>query len=131
MKDLLNCPNCGAPIQNDICPYCGSVFLDWAAFDTNRPTFVKIKDWFGHYKLFKLGIDNVSEHFDAYPTYLYGDNSVYASIAQPEYTIEAEFRALPFKNALTNEEVLCIDIDPEKVEDEVIKKLINIGERNN
>ena len=24
MKDLLNCPNCGAPLSDDFCSYCGS-----------------------------------------------------------------------------------------------------------
>lgn len=26
MTDLKNCPNCGAPIQDYICDYCGTVF---------------------------------------------------------------------------------------------------------
>lgn len=26
MKDLLNCPNCGAPIKGSKCEYCGTVF---------------------------------------------------------------------------------------------------------
>lgn len=26
MKDLLNCPNCGAPINGSKCEYCGTVF---------------------------------------------------------------------------------------------------------
>lgn len=30
-KSELNCPNCGAPITGEYCPYCGSVFYDWAA----------------------------------------------------------------------------------------------------
>lgn len=26
IRDKFNCPNCGAPISNTECPYCGSVF---------------------------------------------------------------------------------------------------------
>ena len=26
MKDLLNCPNCGAPITGSKCEYCGTIF---------------------------------------------------------------------------------------------------------
>jgi hypothetical protein len=25
---VTNCPNCGAPITNDICAYCGTVFIN-------------------------------------------------------------------------------------------------------
>ncbi len=28
MKDLLNCPNCGAPIKGSTCEYCGTVFSE-------------------------------------------------------------------------------------------------------
>ena len=28
MKDLLNCPNCGAPISGSKCEYCGTMFSD-------------------------------------------------------------------------------------------------------
>lgn len=28
MKDLLNCPNCGAPIKGSKCEYCGTMFSD-------------------------------------------------------------------------------------------------------
>lgn len=38
-----NCPNCGAPIENEKCPYCGTVFVDFAAMDTEQPFYMKIK----------------------------------------------------------------------------------------
>lgn len=28
-----NCPNCGAPISSIECPYCGTVFYDFATID--------------------------------------------------------------------------------------------------
>ena len=43
MKNLLNCPNCGAPVTAEKCPYCGSVFLDFAAIQVGAPSFVKFK----------------------------------------------------------------------------------------
>jgi hypothetical protein len=39
-KSELNCPNCGAPITGEYCPYCGSVFYDWAALDSNKPKVI-------------------------------------------------------------------------------------------
>lgn len=38
-----NCPNCGAPIENEVCPYCGTYFYDFAALDANEPCYIKIK----------------------------------------------------------------------------------------
>lgn len=43
MRDKLNCPNCGAPITDAECPYCGSVFYDFATLDSKRPTYVRMK----------------------------------------------------------------------------------------
>ena len=43
MKGILNCPNCGAPIAAEKCPYCGAVFLDFAAIQVGAPSFVKFK----------------------------------------------------------------------------------------
>lgn len=38
-----NCPNCGAPIEEIKCPYCGTILYDFAALDVNHPTYVRIK----------------------------------------------------------------------------------------
>lgn len=40
---MFNCPNCGAPITQDKCPYCGTVFLDFAAIQVGAPSYVKFK----------------------------------------------------------------------------------------
>ena len=38
-----NCPNCGALIKTEKCPYCGTMFLDFAAMDADQPYYMKIK----------------------------------------------------------------------------------------
>lgn len=42
-KEAINCPNCGAPIESERCPYCGSLFIDFACMSANEPFFLKIK----------------------------------------------------------------------------------------
>ena len=42
MRDKLNCPNCGAPITSTECPYCGTVFYDFATLDSTRPTYIRM-----------------------------------------------------------------------------------------
>lgn len=118
MKDLLNCPNCGAPIQNDICPYCGSVFLDWAAFDIRRPTFVKVKDYQGRILLMRLSTPSIRITIGSNDTeYFYADNRPIAYISRfPDATIEAEFRAVPYHSKLLGKDVLYTLIDPKKAD---------------
>ena len=43
IKESKNCPNCGAPIEADKCPYCGTVFVDFTCMDVDKPFFMKIK----------------------------------------------------------------------------------------
>ena len=130
MKDLLNCPNCGAPIQKDYCPYCGSVFLDWASFDVNAPTFVKVKDQRGQYRLLKIAIMSITEHLSFDDTHLYADNQIFQTIRSPNYRFEAEFQALPFRHYLNpGKDIMEILIQPEKVKDpELLKDLLREGE---
>ena len=42
MKEF-NCPNCAAPITGDTCQYCGAVFLDFAAIQINKPSYIKFR----------------------------------------------------------------------------------------
>lgn len=43
MRDKLNCPNCGAPITDTTCPFCGSVFYDFATLDDSKPTYIRMR----------------------------------------------------------------------------------------
>ena len=43
MRERLNCPNCGAPIIDTECPYCGTLFYDFASIDLDKPTYIRIK----------------------------------------------------------------------------------------
>lgn len=116
---LLNCPNCGAPVQNDICPYCGSVFLDWAAIDMSKPTFVKVKDRRGCIHLLKIVPLSISLRQNYAQNHFYADNEVIYRAIPETITIEAEFEALPFKHYLNKTEpVLHILIDPEKADED-------------
>lgn len=61
MKEF-NCPNCGAPITTDVCKYCGTVFLDFAAIQANKPSYIKFKvdnDGVSYICLMKLTVDNL------------------------------------------------------------------------
>lgn len=44
---MINCPNCGAVIENDNnkCPYCGTLYFDMTAIDftDRKPIYVKLR----------------------------------------------------------------------------------------
>ena len=121
----LNCPNCAAPIESDICPYCGSVFLDWASFDMKRPTFVKVFDHNGNLNLMKIKPVSAGIKYESDDTYFYSDNDRIISIAtSPTLKIEAEFEAVPFELKKYNATTLGILIKPEIVDTDTVRDIL-------
>lgn len=51
VKDLLNCPNCGAPITGSKCEYCGTIFSENRDDDLKdlnekiKPVMINISQW--------------------------------------------------------------------------------------
>lgn len=58
-----NCLNCGAPIESEQCPYCGSIFVDFACLDADKPFYMKIKHK-GQIITLKVRLNNISMHTD-------------------------------------------------------------------
>ena len=69
MKEL-NCPNCGAPITDVTCPYCGTVFYDFATIRDDKPTYIRIK-FNDDYLVFRAKMNtatiNLPSYFDESP----------------------------------------------------------------
>ncbi len=42
MPEILNCPNCNAPVDGEKCEYCGTVFHDFTSLSFDKPTYIKI-----------------------------------------------------------------------------------------
>lgn len=76
----LNCPNCGAPINEERCPFCGTLFIDFAAIDADEPFFMKIK-YNGAVFIVKVALNSVSMtseitdiHYGLYDRYTFTSN---------------------------------------------------------
>lgn len=41
-EEVLNCPNCSAPISGDRCDYCGTQFIDCTTIRPDKPFYLKI-----------------------------------------------------------------------------------------
>lgn len=68
-----NCPNCGAPIESEKCPYCGTVFIDFACVDADEPFYMKIKS---QGKIFLAKVVMTDASFNTDYSELYGDGSL-------------------------------------------------------
>lgn len=40
-EEMLNCPNCGAPISGDRCDYCGTQFIDCTTIQPDKRFYLK------------------------------------------------------------------------------------------
>lgn len=92
MKELLNCPNCGAPIESEKCPYCGSVFIDFASMDMDKPFYLKIKHN-GKVMTCKARIEHaeLSTSWDNEPCVLYADDRTVETLAfPPKYYLDIQ-----------------------------------------
>ena len=63
-----NCPNCGAPIESERCPYCGSLFVDFACVSMDEPFYMKIKHC-GNILIVKVAMTSMTMRSDAEPLY--------------------------------------------------------------
>lgn len=72
-EGVKNCPNCGAPIESEKCPYCGTVFIDFACVDADEPFYMKIKS---QGKIFLVKVIMTDASFNTDYSGLYGDGSL-------------------------------------------------------
>ena len=69
----------------------------------------------------KLSLYSVSERIESEPMTFWVDDQPCCRISQPDYMIEAEFKAVPFKHPLSEKETFMIEIDEEKAPPEIVK----------
>jgi hypothetical protein len=87
-----NCPNCGGVIESERCPYCGTLFIDFACMDADKPFFMKVKKG-DQVFIVKVMTTSVSMHRE--PTCLYADNMRYAYQMAGPTEITLDFVVVP------------------------------------
>lgn len=105
-----NCPNCGAPISSDICPYCGTAFLDWSCLELHKDNWIKIKID-GKVCLIKANFSYLGVEFGSDPQTLYSDNNPYIIAKNPTLDLHLDLSARPFK-VPGHKDSLMIEVDP-------------------
>lgn len=95
MSEQFNCPNCGAPIASDICPYCGTAFLDWSCIDERKANFIKVK-FNGQIHLMKVHMTTLGFDYNTPETTLLCDDQIYYSFRKPEFNLHMDLLAEEF-----------------------------------
>lgn len=114
-----NCPNCGMPITGEKCEYCGTVFIDWAIIDSNKPFYIKFRHdgMITRAKCMVKSFD-VNAHSEA--CNIYADNEVYARIMpETSMTIDVSMDVIPEK--IFGRKALLIKIDETQVDPNTIQ----------
>jgi hypothetical protein len=89
---LYNCPNCGAPIESDKCPYCGTFIVDFACFDTEKPFFMKIKRG-DEVLVMKVRLQDICV-YESHADMLYADNAPVVLLESRPSVLTANFDVL-------------------------------------
>ena len=70
-EELLNCPNCGAPITGDRCEYCGTQFID-CTVKKDKPFYLKVSVDGNRTIIVKVLLESLTVEFEPYDL-CYGD----------------------------------------------------------
>ena len=97
MRNQLNCPNCGAPIDGSVCNYCGTVFLDFGAIEIYKPLWLRVKL---NDQLICLRVipERLSIDTDMTKHVLYADDKAYQMSMLSGYSISVDFHSIADSN---------------------------------
>lgn len=93
MRERLNCPNCGAPIRDTECPYCGTLFYDFASIDLEKAAYIRVKRG-DELITAKAQCTNCRIDLDSQYVSYYADNEVYRVECEPSMTVDLSFDVL-------------------------------------
>ena len=90
----LNCPNCGAPIIDNVCPYCGTYFYDFATLEIGKVGHIKINHGEFH-NIFNACLTDISTNLECNTNGLYGDGGLILSKPIYDMTLDLSFHVMP------------------------------------
>lgn len=98
-KEELNCPNCGAPIRDVECPYCGTIFFDFADMEEGKPCYLRVKIN-GNVCVFHAILSEFALHMTNDSTTCYYDDKPEVIISEQNYTINMGLDVFPVDSVL-------------------------------
>ena len=92
---MTNCPNCGAPISDWQCEYCGAAFYDFSSLDIsfNKPIFMRFK-FEGKILQTKVNLTKFNVNSSPDDVRFYSDNNPIACMSRVRTEIDVGFEAI-------------------------------------
>lgn len=117
-----NCPNCGMPIVGEKCEYCGTVFIDFACIEADKPFYIKVRHGNKILRAKCIANSNLtissSRAFDGY----YNENTMMKKFAQYEACMDIH---LDFLEDVVNGTTCLYEVlDTEEVSQDTLKEVI-------
>lgn len=128
MSDQFNCPNCGAPISSDICPYCGTAFLDWSCIDEGKANWIKVKIH-GKIHLLKAHMTSMDFEFNTPDITFFADNRKYLYQRSQELNLHMDLLAEEFAIPGYGK-TLMLKIDPEVADLRQVSDILRGAKQN-
>lgn len=97
MAGKINCPNCGAPVIKEKCPYCGTIIYDFANIAINKVSYLRM-NFFGSLCVCRAVARNVEIDMSPNDAVFYNDDKVLMKMRQPSYSMRVEFDLEPDEN---------------------------------
>lgn len=94
-REMLNCPNCGAPITAEKCQYCGAVFYDFSSIDTDTVNYIKIKHNGRVFICRALLLQQAVTVNPRYADYFMDDRPYFAVQLEPSMEMTLHFQIIP------------------------------------
>lgn len=63
-EEVMNCPNCSAPISGDRCDYCGTQFIDCTTIRPDKPFYLKISPDGKNTFISKVRLESVERYLE-------------------------------------------------------------------
>lgn len=117
--DKTNCPNCGMPIVGEKCEYCGTVFIDFACIDTDKPFYIKVRH--GNRILRAKVISNLELNIYNNNEKFYANNKVYSYGYKESASMDIHLDFL--EDEICGRRCLYEVIDTDKVNQETLKEV--------
>ena len=64
-EEMLNCPNCGAPISGDRCEYCGTQFIDCTTIQPDKRFYLKFSPDGKKTIIFRVFLENLTSQMES------------------------------------------------------------------
>lgn len=93
---MTNCPNCGAPIEGDKCPFCGTRLINIADLEIGDPIWLVFRNEHG-VRGIRIALDHISVSQDYDQDCFYYLDNTPTCIGEPTHYL-VELSGYPAKN---------------------------------